>query len=87
VLAKQRELFAVQVAALQDRTRAEALRLTMERKYGVARIVPRQGSVMLWRVLVGEEDAIEKADVLAGKLHDEGSQGFVVRLDPPVTVR
>jgi rare lipoprotein A len=79
------ELFAVQIGAFQDRTRAESLRAGMTEKYGAARIVVREGKPMLYRVLVGEEDSAEKADALAERMRTAGTSGFVVRLDvvPP----
>lgn len=77
------ELFAVQIGAFQDRTRAEALRLNMEQKYGAARIVLRQGSVPLWRVLVGEKESIEDAAALEQQLREAGTPGIVVRIDEP----
>jgi rare lipoprotein A len=77
------ELFAVQIGAFQDRTRAETLRLTMEQKYGAARIVLRQGNVPFWRVLVGEKETIEEASALEQQLRDAGTPGIVVRIDEP----
>jgi rare lipoprotein A len=84
VIKEDAELFAVQVGAFQDKSRAEALRDRMQQQFAVpSRIVPRQGATLVWRVLVGEEDTSEKADALAGKLRSAGQQTFVVRLDRP----
>ena len=45
--------FAVQVGAFSDRRNAERVRLQMERRYGSAQIVMRDGEPAQWRVLVG----------------------------------
>ncbi|HUS06267.1 MAG TPA: septal ring lytic transglycosylase RlpA family protein [Bryobacteraceae bacterium] len=79
------ELFAVQIGAFQDRSRAEALRVSMEQKYGSARIVLRQGNIALWRVLVGEKASIEEASALAEELRAAGTTGIVVRIDEPAS--
>jgi rare lipoprotein A len=75
------ELFAVQIGAFADRGKAEALRAGMSEKYGAARIVIREGKTPLYRVLVGEEDSMEKAAALAERMRADNSDGFVVRLD------
>jgi rare lipoprotein A len=79
------ELFAVQIGAFQDKQRAQALRDSMKERYGAALIAPRQANTTLWRVLVGREDSMEKANALAEKMKADGTEGFVVRLDgvPP----
>jgi len=53
----------------------------MNEKYGVARIVIREGKIPLYRVLVGEEESTEKAAALAERMRADDSDGFVVRLD------
>ena len=73
--------YAVQVAELADRARAEDMRATLVRNYGSAQIVLRQGRPALWRVLVGHEASIDRATELAGRLQREIGPGFVVRLD------
>jgi cell division protein FtsN len=75
------ELFAVQIGAFQDQVRAETLRASMKEKYGAARIVIREAKPLIYRVLVGEEDSMEKATALAERMRAEGTTGFVVRLD------
>jgi rare lipoprotein A len=75
------ELFAVQIGAFQDQVRAEALRASMKDRYGAARIVIREAKPLIYRVLVGEEDSMEKATALAERMRMEGTSGFVVRLD------
>jgi rare lipoprotein A len=76
--------FAVQVGAFQSRENAERLRIQMENKYGVARLVQRAGNPVLWRVLVGQESSPAGAAALAARIKAETgevSAGFVVRVD------
>lgn len=79
----EQNLFAVQVGAFADQSRAERLRREMEKNYGAARLVLRPGDPPLWRVLVGREPTIESAQALAAQLQDREGQAFVVRLDNP----
>ena len=81
--AAEPELYAVQIGAFQDWARAEALRAKMQQQFGKARLVPRTGAMTVWRVLVGEEESSEKAEVLAERLRGVGQQTFVVRIDQP----
>jgi len=74
-------LYAVQVSAFTDRTRAEQLMTAMSARYGAASVVLRQGNPPTWRVLVGREVTITNASALAAKLSSELSNCFVVRLD------
>ena len=55
----------------------------MAAKYGAARIVLREGSPSLWRVLVGAEKTEEDADALRLKIRQDSGEknAFVVRLD------
>jgi cell division protein FtsN len=76
------ELFAIQIGAFQDRGKAESIRAKMAEAYGAARIVVREGKTPFYRVLVGEEASTEKAVALAERMRGDGSDGFVVRLDP-----
>lgn len=78
------ELFAIQIGAFQDRTKAEFLSVSMKERYGVARIVIREGRPPSYRVLIGQEDSNEKANGLAERMRLAGTDGFVVRLDIPV---
>lgn len=80
-LAKQFELYAVQVGAFRDRARAEALRSSMEERFGKARLVPRAADPPIWRVLVGEESLLQAAEALATRIRASGAGAFVVRLD------
>jgi rare lipoprotein A len=75
------ELFAVQIGAFADRARAERLRRRMEASHRTARLVRRDGSPPMWRVLVGAEPDIGAAGKLAERLRSETGAGFVVRLD------
>jgi rare lipoprotein A len=83
--------FAVQVGAFADQRNAERLRSSMERRYGSARIVMRDGEPVTWRVLVGREASEEDAETLAGRIRtdpDAQSAGaFVVRLDVGAAAR
>ncbi|MBI3680133.1 MAG: septal ring lytic transglycosylase RlpA family protein, partial [Acidobacteria bacterium] len=73
--------YTVQAGAFQDRARAERLRGELERKFGFARLAPREGEPMLWRLLVGKERSLERAQELAGKVKKETGVSIVVRLD------
>jgi len=76
-------VFAVQVGAFRSRENADRLRDSMAARYGAARVVLREGSPSLWRVLVGAEATTDGAAALAGRIHAETGEnnGFVVRLD------
>ena len=52
----------------------------MERKYGTARVVFRQGD-QTWRVLVGLQPTLESANALAQQLDKEAGPAFVVLVD------
>ena len=75
------ELYAVQVGAFQDQNRAEAVRRAAGQKFGPARVVVRQSSPPVYRVLVGEEPSLEQAQGLAARLNDEFRSAFAVRID------
>jgi rare lipoprotein A len=79
------EIFAVQVGAFQDRTRAQRLQREMEKRYGTATVSERKGSPVLWRVLVGKVAGMEAADALARRIRSENPDTIkvtlVVRLD------
>jgi rare lipoprotein A len=74
-------LFAVQVGAFREKDRAEKQRSTLDSEYGLARLVFRDGSPPLWRVLVGRENSADSAAALADRLRSEVGPAFVVRLD------
>lgn len=75
--------FAVQVGAFRDKGNAERLRARMEKRFGAARSVFRDGNPAVWRVLVGNEPTESGANALAGRVRtDRGLHAaFVVRLD------
>ena len=77
-------VFAVQVGAFQDRGNAERLCRTMEGRYGAARLLLREGTPRLWRVLVGSENNERAAAQLANRIRKESGENtaaFVVRVD------
>jgi hypothetical protein len=57
----------------------------MQRLYGSARLVMRDGRPALWRVLVGSEATPEDAEALAARIRTGGEvradSAFVVRID------
>ena len=73
----------VQIGAFRVKENAEKERVRMAAKYGAAKLVMREGTPVLWRVLVGAEKTEEKADALRLKIRqDSGERNvFVVRLD------
>lgn len=74
-------LYAVQIGAFQDRTRADRLCDTMQQQFGAARVVLREGRPNLWRVLVGAEHTMDDANQLAGRVRAQVGEALVVRLD------
>jgi len=76
-------LFAVQVGAFRDRGNAERERALMEKLYGSARLVKRNDTPTLWRVLVGREKTEDAAGTLKTRIRQESGErnAFVVRLD------
>jgi rare lipoprotein A len=74
------EMFAVQIGAFSQRSEAENLRAQMERRYGTARLVFREGD-QTWRVLVGLQPSLESANALAQQLEKEAGPAFVVTID------
>jgi len=74
-------LFAVQVGAFQEKTRADQLRERMEQEYGNAGIALRDGNPPLWRVLAGREQSESKAAALAERIRAEVGPAFLVRLN------
>jgi rare lipoprotein A len=76
--------YAVQVGAYRERTAAESLQQEMTSRYGRTTLVLRDGSPVMWRVLVGDEPSQERAGALADRIRGEGGErtaAFVVRLD------
>ncbi len=75
------DYFAVQIGAFRERANAERRRRAMEERYGVARVVARDGKPPMWRVLVGRKATQAEAAALAERLRDELGAAFVVRVD------
>ncbi len=73
--------FAVQVGAFKERANADHRRKEMEERFGSARLVLRDGSPALWRVLVGHETTAEGAAALADRVKNAAGPAFVVRVD------
>ena len=76
--------FGVQVGVFQDRRNAERIREEMEKHYGPAQLVERDGRPVMWRVLVGSQPNEQAAAILAARIregHREARAAFVVRLD------
>lgn len=76
--------FAVQVGAFRERANAERVRGEMQKRYGSARLVRRDGKPPLWRVLVGSESSQDSAGDLAQRIRKDGGESreaFVVRID------
>ena len=75
----------MQVGAFTDRRNAERVQSSLERAYGHATIVMREGRPVQWRVLVGREETEEGADALAERIRSDpaaqAGSAFVVRLD------
>jgi rare lipoprotein A len=74
------DLFAVQLGAFAERRQAEQLLEDLNRKFGAARLVFREGD-QSWRVLVGLEPTIEQARALADELERQSGPAFIVRID------
>jgi rare lipoprotein A len=77
--------FGVQAGAFRIRSNADRYQSKMEKLYGAARILPQQGRITLWRVVVGREPSIPSANSLSARLMSENPDvngaTFVVRLD------
>jgi rare lipoprotein A len=74
------DVFAVQIGAFTKRADAERLMGDMQKRYGVTRLVFREGD-QTWRVLVGLEPTMEGAQSIAQQLQKESSDALVVRVD------
>ncbi len=75
--------FAVQVGAFLNRATAEQLQVHMQKEYGVARLVLRDGDPVMWRVWVGSEPTEEAARVLALRIRERSGEkhAYIVRAD------
>jgi rare lipoprotein A len=76
-------LFAVQVGIFRSKENADKLVAQLQARYGSARMVERDSSPPVWRVLAGAEPSPEKAEELAVRIRGDISipEAFVVRLD------
>lgn len=74
-------LFAVQVAAFQDKSRADALREMLSSNFHPVRVVERASAPVFWRVLVGEAHSLDEANAIASQLRSQGRDVFVVSLE------
>jgi len=74
-------LFFVQAGSFIDRENAEHLRDRLEEQFGAARLVPREGDPVLWRVWVGSGSEPQSARDLSDRVREEGGirAAFVVR--------
>ena len=80
----ERGLYVVQVGAFRNLENAERLRNLMKRRYGVARLAPRDSEPPMWRVMVGRGSLFDIAAGLAARIRAEFGPAFVVRLDQPL---
>jgi len=76
--------FAVQVGLFKNRDNADRLQAKLTVMYGSARVVEREGSVPLYRVLAGALSTPAAAEELAIRIRGDISvpEAYVVRLDP-----
>lgn len=78
-------VFAVQVGAYLDRSKADAERALMQSRYGAARVILEKG---YWRVIVGPGSTQDNAAALASRIRrdfPEKKEAFVVRIDSAST--
>lgn len=75
------ELYGVQVAASEDRSKAQRLQTELERIRHKVRLVTVEQQPLLYRVIVGEGTR-EQAEQLRQQLSSEGYRGFVTRHVP-----
>jgi rare lipoprotein A len=78
------DFYAVQVGVFSVYENAERLRAGFEQRFGSAKLVPTQGSLPRWRVLVGKEPTFDGAQHVAAALSAENRDVFVVRLDEKI---
>jgi rare lipoprotein A len=76
--------YSVQVGAYRNRGNAEIVRTDMEKRFGMAQVVPNPKDPTTWRVLVGSEATEDAANALAGRIRQESPEKidcFVIRID------
>jgi rare lipoprotein A len=74
-------LFAIQVGAFQEKSRAESLRSSLTSSFHPVRVVERTANPVFWRVLVGEAHTMEEATALAEQVRAHTREAFVVSLE------
>ena len=82
---RSNDFFAVQVGAFSVAANAEHVRSGYAARFGSAQTVLKQGSALLYRVLVGKLSSTAEAQKIADQIISEGQHAFVVRLDETVT--
>jgi rare lipoprotein A len=78
------DFYAVQVGAFSVAANAERVRMQYAQRFGTAQLAVKQGTVPLWRVLIGKEPSVQAAQQLANVLSAENRDVFIVRLDETV---
>jgi rare lipoprotein A len=78
------DFYAVQVGAFSVYANAERVRDAYAQRFGAAQLAVKQGTVPLWRVLVGKMPSVQAAQALADQLKSERTAVFVVRLDETI---
>ena len=78
------DFYAVQIGAFTVYANAERARAAYAERFGTAQLAVKQGAVPLWRVLVGKEKSIHRAQQVADQLRADNQNVFVVRLDETV---
>jgi rare lipoprotein A len=75
------DYYGVQIGAFRERANADRQRAAMQSRYGSARLIRRDGTPPLWRVVVGHEPTMEGASALSERIGAETGAAFVVRVD------
>ena len=78
------DFYGVQVGAFSVYQNAEQARVLYAQRYVDTQLAVKQGSVTMWRVIVGRESSVEAAQRLADTLSVENKAVFVVRLDETI---
>lgn len=74
--------YGVQVGAFAERQNAENLRKKLSQRYGHVTVVRfDSGTTLFYRVRVGAEPSLARANELANQLRREDLETFIVRLD------
>jgi rare lipoprotein A len=75
--------YAVQVGSFRDRNNAERVRAAMQARYGLSRVVLREGDPQLWRVWIGSETTEDEARALCKRVRETPGEehAFIVRAE------